>query len=102
MTEWKVVESNKKPDTFDTTSSKKVNFVRKEIEEIEREDSDGNIQTVYQYKERKVNKSEWNMYLSLIESQDALVAAEQTITDMDLKSIELEMRIQSIEEKVGE
>lgn len=102
MTEWKVAESNKKPDIFDTTSSKKVNYVRKDIVEIEREDSDGNTYTIYQYKERKVNKTEWNMYLSLVESQDALVAAEQTITDMDLKSIELEMRIQSIEEKVGE
>lgn len=63
--DWIMVQSAERPETTDTTSSKAYNYVRKDIEEIEVEDLNGDTRTIYQYMEAKVPKSSWSMYQEL-------------------------------------
>jgi len=58
---WKVEYSNVRPEELDTTSSKVVNYVRRNIQLIEIED--GNV---YQYEEKQIPKEEWELYEEII------------------------------------
>ena len=66
--EWKKVESMTEPSEYDFTSSKKYNYIHKNIETVERE-HDGETYTVYVYDEAKVNKDDWQLYLDLTQAQ---------------------------------
>lgn len=66
--EWYKAESSNRPLEVDTESSKKYNYVRKNIEETQRE-SDGEATIVFVYDECKVLKEDWGLYLELAQAQ---------------------------------
>lgn len=63
-------ESTIKPELVDATSSKKVVYLRKNIEEITRENEDGSTATVYEYDEAKLTKEEYEKYLDELEIEN--------------------------------
>ena len=67
MNEWYRSESTVMPEETDLTSSKVYNYVRRNIEEEEREDEEGNTITMYVFEEMKVPKESWGMYLETIQ-----------------------------------
>ena len=58
-------QSSVKPEFVDTTSSKKVVYIRQNIVEIQKDDT-----TFYEYDEAKITKDEYKEYLAEIETQD--------------------------------
>ena len=64
MYEWKKSESTVKPELLDTTSSKVYNYIRKDIEEVEKEMGEETYVS-YTYLEQKIPKTEWNYYTTL-------------------------------------
>lgn len=65
---WYRAESAECPQEQDLTSSKKYNYVRRNIEEVERE-TDGEVITMYVYEEAKVLKEDWGIYTDLSQAQ---------------------------------
>ena len=66
--EWYDVKSTVRPEDEDTTSSKKYNFVRRNIIETT-EETEGETIMVYLYQECKVPKESYGMYEELIQAQ---------------------------------
>ena len=66
--EWKKVESMNRPSEYDFTSSKKYNYVRRNVKEVERE-HDGENYVAFEYEEAKVTKDDWNLFLDLRQAQ---------------------------------
>ena len=60
---WYNAEGTACPDNIDTTSSKKWNYVRKDINTEERTDEmTGETYTVYVWLEMKIAKENWELY----------------------------------------
>lgn len=57
---WKMVQSTEKPQEIDTTSSKTVNYVRKNVHTIEIGGAE-----FYEYEELEVGKDVWLLYQEL-------------------------------------
>lgn len=66
--EWKKVESMNRPSEYDFTSSKRYNYIHRNIEEVERE-HDGETYKVFTYDEAKVVKDDWAVYQDLVQAQ---------------------------------
>lgn len=66
---WYKSESATLPLEIDTESSKVYNYVRQNIEEVEKENEDGETVTAYTYDEAKVLKEDWGLYLDLSQAQ---------------------------------
>lgn len=66
---WRKAESTVLPQEIDTTSSRKYNYVRRNIVEVEREQEDGTTLTMYEYEEIQVLKEDWGLYLDLVQAQ---------------------------------
>ena len=64
-------QSTVKPELVDTTSSKKVVYIRQNIVEINKDDT-----TFYEYDEAKLTKDEYKEYLAELEAQDTLETIE--------------------------
>ena len=64
-------QSSVKPELIDTTSSKKVVYIRQNIVEIQKDDT-----TFYDYDEAKLTKNEYKEYLAELEAQDTLETIE--------------------------
>lgn len=64
-------QSAVKPELVDTTSSKKVVYIRQNIVEIQKDDT-----TFYEYDEAKLTKDEYKEYLVELEAQDMLETIE--------------------------
>ena len=62
---WERCESTERPAELDTESSKKYNYVRKDITEESRE-QDGETVTVFTFLQKKVLKSDWEVYAGVI------------------------------------
>lgn len=58
---WYHSESATRPLETDTTSSKKYNYVRRNITEVQRTESEETI-TMYEYDECKILKEDWGLY----------------------------------------
>ena len=65
---WDKVESTVMPLEIDTESSDMFNYVRKNIEEVQREE-EGETITMYVYDEAKVLKADWGIYTDLTQAQ---------------------------------
>lgn len=78
---WKTVQSSEQPLEIDESLSSKYVYIRKDIEQIE-VSSNGETISMWQYKENKVLKSDWEIYKTVIENQ-----AE--VTDLELAVCEL-------------
>ena len=64
-------QSSVKPEFVDTTSSKKVVYIRQNIVEIQKDDI-----IFYDYDEAKLTKNEYKEYLAEMETQDTLEIIE--------------------------
>lgn len=64
-------QSTVKPELVDTTSSKKVVYIRQNIIEIQKDDT-----TFYEYEEVKLTKDEYKEYLAELETQNTLETIE--------------------------
>ena len=64
-------QSTVKPTLIDTTSSKKVVYIRQNIVEVQKDDT-----TFYEYDEAKLTKDEYREYLVELETQDMLETIE--------------------------
>ena len=81
---WEKSESTVRPDEVDTTSSKVVVYLRRNIVERQREDEvSGDMQTYYEYDEAKLTKEEYAEHLKEL----ALIDIEQQRADIDYLAI---------------
>lgn len=79
--EWKHAESTIRPAELDTTSSRKFNYVRKNIVEEQRETEQGTI-TMYEFDELAVPKADWLLFNGLSESTTRIAEAEDAIIEL--------------------
>ena len=68
--------SSVKPELIDTTSSKKVVYIRQNIVEVQKDDT-----LFYEYDEAKITKDEYKEYLDEIKAQDTLKVIENLKTE---------------------
>ena len=68
--------SSVKPELIDTTSSKKVVYIRQNIIETQIDDT-----TFYEYDEAKITKDEYKEYLDEMKAQDTLEVIEKLKTE---------------------
>lgn len=68
--------SSVKPELIDTTSSKKVVYIRQNIVEVQKDDT-----TFYEYDETKITKEEYKEYLDEMKAQDTLKVIENLKTE---------------------
>ena len=54
-------------------------YIRKDIEEISKTEEDGSTVTMYKYREKKIEKKDWEYYQQLESNADAL---ESLMTDV--------------------
>ena len=79
-------QSSVKPEFVDTTSSKKVVYIRQNIVEIQKNDT-----TFYEYDEAKLTKDEYKEYLTELETQDTLETIENLKTENKALSEQVSM-----------
>ena len=79
-------QSSVKPEFVDTTSSKKVVYIRQNIVEIQKDDT-----TFYEYDEAKLTKDEYKEYLTELETQDTLETIENLKTENKALSEQVSM-----------
>jgi len=79
---WKKAESAERPVELDTTSSKTVNYVRKNITEVEREQPDGSKMTMYEYDELAVLKADWELFETVSDTATRISDAEDAIIEL--------------------
>ena len=79
-------QSTVKPEPVDTTSSKKVVYIRQNIIEIQKDDT-----TFYDYEEAKLTKDEYKEYLAEMETQDTLEIIENLKSENKTFSEQVEM-----------
>lgn len=68
--------SSIKPELIDTTSSKKVVYIRQNIVEVQKDDT-----VFYEYDEAKITKDEYKEYLDEMKAQDTLKVIENLKTE---------------------
>ena len=78
--------SSVKPEIIDTTSSKKVVYIRQNIVEIQKDDT-----TFYDYDEAKLTKDEYKEYLVELETQDTFETIENLKTENKALSEQISM-----------
>lgn len=79
MTDWKKVNGSQanKPEEFDTTTSSLVVYQRRNIKEVEIENTDGTKTTLWEYEERELTKEEFEgIYASDLSKQLAQARAD--------------------------
>ena len=80
---WYKTESNTRPTIIDTESSKKWVYVRKNIEEHEREDETTGIkETFYSFEESKIPKDVWLIFQKTVESDERIADLEEAVTEL--------------------
>ena len=68
---WEKSESTVRPDEVDATSSKKVVYLRRNINKKQRESKiDGEMQTYFEYDEAKLTKEEYEKYKENPENEE--------------------------------
>lgn len=80
------------PDLIDTTSSKKVVYLRKNIEIKQRKIMNNDIQTYYEYDEAKLTKEEYNQYLDDISTMDI----QQQRADIDYIALMMGINLEEV------
>lgn len=82
---WRKSESMVKLPALDTTSSKKVVFVRKDYAQEERVDAEGKTYIVWSWQENKIKKEDWETYRTVM--QNATDISDLTDAVMELAAI---------------
>ena len=83
---FKKSQSSVKPTIIDTTSSKKVVYIRQNIVEVQRDNA-----TFYEYDEAKLTKAEYAEYLKELEATDTLEIVENLKTENQTLSEQVDM-----------
>ena len=83
---YKKTQSSVKPELIDTTSSKKVVYIRQNIVKVQNGDA-----TFYEYDEAKLTKSEYQEYLKELEATDTLEIVENLKTENQALSEQVDM-----------
>lgn len=86
---WYYAESGDRPETVDQVSSKKWVYVRRNIEEFEREDeTDPTIkEKFYKWEEMKVSKDDWELYI-MAERNTANIDYIAMMEDIELEEVD--------------
>lgn len=79
-------QSSVKPELVDTTSSKKVVYIRQNIVEVQKDDT-----TFYEYDEAKLTKDEYKEYIEEMKAQDTLEVIENLKTENQALSAQVDM-----------
>ena len=79
-------QSTVKPELVDTTSSKKVVYIRQNIIAVQKDDT-----TLFEYDEAKLTKDEYKEYLAELEMQDTLEIIENLKSENKTLSEQVEM-----------
>ena len=79
---WYKSESTARPEIVDSTSSKVYVYVRKNIEEVEREDEQGNTYIVYVYDETKIPKEVYSIFEGQMIADSRIADIEEVITEI--------------------
>ena len=74
-----------RPLAIDTESSAKVVYLRKNIEQITKEDESGEEYTVWSYDEAKLTHEDYALYLG--EDNSAKIEYVAMMTDVDLEEV---------------
>lgn len=83
---FKKSRSSVKPELIDTTSSKKVVYIRQNVIEVQRDNT-----TFYEYDEAKLTKAEYTEYLKELEATDTLEIVENLKTENKTLSEQVDM-----------
>lgn len=95
MSTWYEGTSSVYPSLVDTTSSKKWVYVRRNIEEHERENDEGIKEKFYSFKEQKVPKEIWGIFEKTMQNDEKII-------ENDVKIAEADIRIADVEEAITE
>ena len=79
-------QSSVKPELLDTTSSKKIVYIRQNIIEVQKDDT-----TFYEYDEAKLTKTEYQEYLKELETTDTLEIVENLKAENQTLSEQIDM-----------
>ena len=79
-------QSSVKPELLDTTSSKKIVYIRQNIIEVQKDDT-----TFYEYDEAKLSKTEYQDYLKELETTDTLEIVENLKAENQTLSEQIDM-----------
>ena len=82
MSVWYNGESSIYPALVDTTSSKKWVYVRRNIEEHEREDEQGIKEIFYSFEETKIPKDVWAIFEKEADNSERIADVEEAITEL--------------------
>ena len=80
---WKYAESTDRPLDVDEVSSPTSVYLAKDIAEKQKEDTDGETVTYYEYQSAVLSKAEYNMYLTEKLQSDVDFLAMMTDVDME-------------------
>lgn len=89
MSTWYEGTSSVYPSLVDTTSSKKWVYVRRNIEEHEREDEEGIKEIFYSFEEQKVPKEVWGIFEKTMQNDEKFAEADIRIADVEEAITEL-------------
>lgn len=95
MSTWYSGTSSIYPSLVDTTSSKKWVYVRRNIEEHEREDEQGIKEIFYSFEEQKVPKEVWGIFEKAMQNDEKII-------ENDVKIAEADIRLADVEEAITE
>jgi len=84
MNEWKQAESSVEPAVLDLTQSPTTAYERRNIKQVEKTDTEGVTQTIWQYEERELAIREYEKQQSEMSSPVTQMIM-QTLSDLDLK-----------------
>lgn len=79
---WYIGESTIRPVLIDDSSSKVWVYVRRNVEEHERENEQGIKETFYSYEEQKVSKEVWGIFEKTVENDERIADVEEAITEL--------------------
>lgn len=82
---WYYAEGKERPAIVDETSSKKYVYIRRNIEEFEREDDMGETETFYHWEEQKIPKEDYPIYQRVV-TNTANIDYIAMMADIDLEA----------------
>ena len=79
---WYDVEAIDRPSLVETELSQRYIYVRRNIEEHERENEQGEKETYYTFEEVKIPREMWFIYEKELENSERLADVEEVITEI--------------------
>ena len=79
---WNRTESAERPDELATKISKKYNYLRKNITEVQKEQPDGSTMTMYEYEELEVLNTDWELFETVSESATRISEVEDAVIEL--------------------